>query len=58
MINRITEQNVVPGFHFCTLNLEKSVQRVLEILEWTGTTLPLHNRLIAVRPTHHSYDMH
>ncbi|KAG6880265.1 hypothetical protein C0992_001834 [Termitomyces sp. T32_za158] len=47
MINRITEHNVVPGFHFCTLNLEKSVQRVLEILGWTGTTPPLHNRLIA-----------
>ncbi|KAG6889836.1 hypothetical protein C0995_014314 [Termitomyces sp. Mi166 len=48
MIERITNQNVVPGFHFCTLNLEKSVQHVLEILGWTGTTtLPYHNRLIA-----------
>ncbi|KAH0583602.1 hypothetical protein H2248_009221 [Termitomyces sp. 'cryptogamus'] len=47
MIERITKQNVVPCFHFCTLNLEKSVQRVLEILGWTGTTSPLHNRLIA-----------
>ncbi|KAG6833067.1 hypothetical protein H0H87_011811 [Tephrocybe sp. NHM501043] len=47
MIQRITKENVVPGVHFCTLNLEKSVQRVLELVQWTGTTPPHHNRLIA-----------
>ncbi|KAG6906337.1 hypothetical protein DXG01_014418 [Tephrocybe rancida] len=47
MIERITKENVVPGVHFCTLNLEKSVQRVLELLRWTGTTPPIHNKLIA-----------
>ncbi|KAG6820650.1 hypothetical protein H0H93_013849 [Arthromyces matolae] len=47
MVERITKENVVPGVQFCTLNLEKSVQRVLEILGWTGTSPTLHNRLIA-----------
>lgn len=30
----------IQGFHLCTLNLEKSVTRVLEQLEWVtpGTT--------------------
>lgn len=30
----------VRGFHFCTLNLEKSVQRILEDLEWTHRPHP------------------
>ncbi|KAG5645575.1 hypothetical protein DXG03_005713 [Asterophora parasitica] len=49
-IQRITKNREVPGVHFCTLNLEKSVQRVLELLQWTGATLPFHNRLIAETP--------
>ncbi|KAJ3970049.1 methylenetetrahydrofolate reductase-domain-containing protein [Lentinula raphanica] len=36
MIRRITTETDVPGVHFCTLNLEKSVQRVLETLKWIG----------------------
>ena len=51
MIKRLTKEHAVPGVHFCTLNLEKSVQRILEILQWTDTTEPVHNKLIAVRPS-------
>ncbi|KIK69737.1 hypothetical protein GYMLUDRAFT_79816 [Collybiopsis luxurians FD-317 M1] len=36
MIRRITSETDVLGLHFCTLNLEKSVQRVLESLQWIG----------------------
>ncbi|KAJ3734036.1 methylenetetrahydrofolate reductase-domain-containing protein [Lentinula guzmanii] len=36
MIRRITTETDIPGVHFCTLNLEKSVQRVLESLRWIG----------------------
>jgi len=31
-------QEGVRGFHFCTLNLEKSVQRILENLDWISPT--------------------
>jgi methylenetetrahydrofolate reductase (NADPH) len=51
MIQRITTEGDIRGVHFCTLNLEKSVQRVLEILQWTGVTAPVHNKLIAVGPS-------
>lgn len=27
-------ENDIRGFHLCTLNLEKSVTRVLELLQW------------------------
>ncbi|KAG5638981.1 hypothetical protein H0H81_008201 [Sphagnurus paluster] len=50
MIQRLTKEGDISGFHFCTLNLEKSVQRVLELLEWTGITAPFHNRLIVETP--------
>lgn len=36
MVQRLTAEGI-NGIHFCTLNLEKSVQRVLENLGWTGT---------------------
>jgi methylenetetrahydrofolate reductase (NADPH) len=49
MIRKIHVAGDVKGFHFCTLNLEKSVQRVLEGLQWAGATgLEVHNKLIAV----------
>jgi methylenetetrahydrofolate reductase (NADPH) len=48
MIQRLTTEGNVPGVHFCTLNLEKSVSRILELLQWTGVTAPAHNKLIAV----------
>ncbi|KAF9446327.1 MTHFR-domain-containing protein [Macrolepiota fuliginosa MF-IS2] len=47
MIRKLVSEGAVPGVHFCTLNLEKSVQRVLENLQWTGMHAHPHNRLIA-----------
>ncbi|EDR14910.1 uncharacterized protein LACBIDRAFT_244474 [Laccaria bicolor S238N-H82] len=38
MIRRLRLEGGIQGFHFCTLNLEKSVQRVLETLRWAGDT--------------------
>ena len=51
MIRRLTKEASVPGVHFCTLNLEKSVQRVVEGLGWTQSDISLKpsNKLIAVR---------
>ena len=50
MIRKLT-QGGIRGVHFCTLNLEKSVQRVLEGLAWAGgdESLRLANKLISVR---------
>jgi Methylenetetrahydrofolate reductase len=56
MIRKLSQNNV-PGFHFCTLNLEKSVQRVLEQLRWVGAHVVEHNMIISVRLSfnpHHS----
>ncbi|THU88584.1 methylenetetrahydrofolate reduct [Dendrothele bispora CBS 962.96] len=47
MIRQITAAGVVPGVHLCTLNLEKSVQRVLEQLQWTGVSHSFQNKLIS-----------
>ena len=47
MIRRL-HQSGVHGFHFCTLNLEKSVQRVLDTLGWAGLPQTSHNQLISV----------
>ena len=48
MVSRLVK--VVPGVHFCTLNLEKSVRTVLQNLEWSEGKDPDHgvrlNRLI------------
>lgn len=54
MVSRLIQSQLVPGVHFCTLNLEKSVRTILENLGWTTSksnghkTSPLsrHNRLI------------
>lgn len=48
MIRRLTSEGKVPGVHFSTLNLEKSVQRVLETLQWAGAAPPTYNKLIEV----------
>ena len=48
MIQKIHAAGDIQGFHFCTLNLEKSVQRVLEGLRWTGVSQGSPNKLIAV----------
>ncbi|KAI0263359.1 methylenetetrahydrofolate reduct [Gloeopeniophorella convolvens] len=51
MIRRLVAEGGLQGFHFCTLNLEKSVQRILEILGWApGHAATPHNRLIAESP--------
>ncbi|KAJ7112438.1 FAD-linked oxidoreductase-like protein [Mycena crocata] len=51
MIGRLTTEGAIPGVHMCTLNLEKSVQRVLEGLKWTGSSEAIHNKLIEEVPT-------
>ncbi|KAJ7188463.1 methylenetetrahydrofolate reductase-domain-containing protein [Mycena filopes] len=51
MIKTLTTEGGIPGVHLCTLNLEKSVQRVLEGLRWTGSTEIVHNKLIEQVPT-------
>jgi methylenetetrahydrofolate reductase (NADPH) len=48
MIRRLVDEGGLRGFHFCTLNLEKSVQSVLETLGWTPGHAKIQNRLIAV----------
>lgn len=51
MIRRLTTEAKVPGVHFSTLNLEKSVQRVIESLGWIErlpSLLKQANKLIAV----------
>ncbi|CAL1705551.1 unnamed protein product [Somion occarium] len=51
MIRRLTTEGRIPGVHFCTLNLEKSVQRVIEGLQWTNSSSPkVANKLIAETP--------
>ena len=49
MIKRLIQDDDIHGVHFFTLNLEKSVQRILEILQWIGVGEHVHNKLIAVR---------
>ena len=54
MIRRLTTEANIPGVHFSTLNLEKSVQRVVEGLGWIErlpSVLKPMNKLIAVRNT-------
>ena len=53
MIRRLVQENDIPGVHFFTLNLEKSVQRILETLQWTGVAENVHNKLIAVCCIYH-----
>ncbi|KAL0946510.1 hypothetical protein HGRIS_012726 [Hohenbuehelia grisea] len=50
MIRRLNSEGNIQGFHICTLNLEKSVLRVLEGLQWTGAVQPPQNKLIADTP--------
>ncbi|KAI0064533.1 methylenetetrahydrofolate reduct [Artomyces pyxidatus] len=52
MIRRLVDEGAIQGFHFCTLNLEKSVQRILESLGWTPglSKVQTHNKLIADTP--------
>ncbi|KAF8590028.1 MTHFR-domain-containing protein [Ramaria rubella] len=52
MVRRLTTEGQIPGFHFCTLNLEKSVHRVLEGLGWIGGNQRVQeqNKLISETP--------
>ncbi|KAG1858047.1 methylenetetrahydrofolate reductase-domain-containing protein [Suillus subalutaceus] len=50
IIRKITSTGTVKGIHFCTLNLEKSVQLVIEKLQWAGGSPTMKNRLIADAP--------
>jgi methylenetetrahydrofolate reductase (NADPH) len=50
MVRQLRDKGKTPGFHFCTLNLEKSVRKILEGLKWLGE-VPVfteQNRLITV----------
>jgi methylenetetrahydrofolate reductase (NADPH) len=51
MVGRLVREAHVPGVHLCTLNLEKSVQLVLEGLNWVHGPPEIHNKLIAVSPS-------
>lgn len=47
MVQRLISEGKVEGVHFCTLNLEKSVVRVLQGLGWLpAPTAPLHPNLV------------
>jgi hypothetical protein len=48
MIQRITIEGGIRGVHLCTLNLERSVQLVLESLHWAGGSPKIQNKLIVV----------
>lgn len=49
MVRQMTASGDIRGLHFCTLNLEKSVVRILEDLGWVGGSLNSANRLITVK---------
>ncbi|KAJ7632947.1 methylenetetrahydrofolate reductase-domain-containing protein [Roridomyces roridus] len=57
MIKRLTSEGGIFGVHLCTLNLEKSVQRVLEDLQWTGigSSEEVPNKLIEETPTENEH---
>jgi hypothetical protein len=48
MIQKLVSSGQINGVHFCTLNLEKSVQIILENLQWTRPNFQVQNRLISV----------
>lgn len=48
IIRQITNEGVIRGVHLCTLNLERSVQLVLERLQWVGGSPKVQNKLILV----------
>lgn len=52
IIRKITSTGKIQGIHLCTLNLEKSVQLVIEKLQWAGGSPEMKNRLIAASFVH------
>lgn len=51
MVKRLVSEGDVQGVHFCTLNLERSVRKILENLQWVRGTPKTNNKLIAVCAT-------
>lgn len=51
--SKLTTEGDIKGVHFCTLNLEKSVRRVLEGLGWShvAPSSPILNKIIIEDPT-------
>lgn len=49
LCNRLTREGDIKGVHFTTLNLEKSVRRVLEGLGWSHVPPASPNKIIIVR---------
>lgn len=56
MVKKLMTSKLVPGVHFCTLNLEKSVRTILENLQWNAkkqhdsihsSPVSRHNQLIS-----------
>lgn len=43
MVNQIIGSGLVPGVHFCTLNLEKSVRKILDNLGWSAASKASEN---------------
>lgn len=50
MIRRLVSEGNIPGVHFCTLNLERSVHKILRDLQWVSGSPKPKNKLISVRP--------
>ncbi|KAH9843161.1 methylenetetrahydrofolate reduct [Rhodofomes roseus] len=50
MIRQMIASGDIRGLHFCTLNLEKSIVRILEDLGWIGGSLKSANKLITDTP--------
>ncbi|EPS96830.1 hypothetical protein FOMPIDRAFT_1167087 [Fomitopsis schrenkii] len=51
MVRQMTASGDIRGLHFCTLNLEKSVVRILENIGGAGASLRSANRLITDAPS-------
>ncbi|KAF9520531.1 hypothetical protein BS47DRAFT_1287077 [Hydnum rufescens UP504] len=48
---RLTTEGGLGGVHFCTLNLEKGVRRVLEGLGWSHQSVQVVNKIIQESPS-------
>lgn len=56
LMQRIIAETDINGFHFCTLNLEKSTRRILERLQWVPTPPGLHTAPVSVEPSSSTND--
>ena len=46
---RVLRKEGIRGYHLCTLNLEKSVTRVLEKLDWVNSASKVRSKASQVR---------